>query len=191
MRTGRATGVACALLAALALSGCVNPDAPGHSAGGEGGPAASTADGPGSPGEPKAPAAPTPATEQPAAPKSTPRQALEAFAVIYVNWSYLDLQAQQRTLADMSVGAARLGEKQAAAANAADPTIREGHIHNSGRVVAVSEDLETRGGWVIVTRERTGGSTQYQGLPAALHVTVARVARVPGGYAVSEWLPQS
>ncbi len=45
--------------------------------------------------------------------------------------------------------------------------------------------------WVIVTREQTGGDTQYEGLPAAYHVTLAKLASVPGGYAVSEWLPQS
>ena len=44
---------------------------------------------------------------------------------------------------------------------------------------------------MIVTREQTGGDTQYEGLPAAYHVTLAQLASVPGGYAVSEWLPQS
>jgi hypothetical protein len=45
--------------------------------------------------------------------------------------------------------------------------------------------------WVIVTREQTGGDTQYEGLPAAYHVTLAQLARVPDGYAVSQWLPQN
>jgi hypothetical protein len=191
MRPSRACGVACALVATCTLSGCVNPDAPGAGPGGETGAARTAEHGPGSPGEPTAPTSPTPASQQPAAPVRTPRRALEQFAGIYINWSYLDLQAKQRKLAAMSVGAARLAEQQAALASEADPTIREGHIHNSGQTLAVSENLQEPGEWVIVTREETAGNSSYQGLPASLHVTLARVAQVPGGYAVSEWLPQS
>ena len=44
---------------------------------------------------------------------------------------------------------------------------------------------------MIVTREQTGGNTQYEGLPAAYHVTIAQLASVDGGYAVERWLPQS
>ena len=45
--------------------------------------------------------------------------------------------------------------------------------------------------WTIVTREQTSGAGEYEGLPAAYHVTLAKLAAVGGGYAVSEWLPQS
>jgi hypothetical protein len=91
----------------------------------------------------------------------------------------------------MSVGAARLAEQQAVATSEGDRAIRQGHIHNSGQVVGVGPDLAHGGMWVVVTRERTGGATQYEGLPASYHVTLAQLARVTGGYAVSQWLPQS
>ncbi|HMH48155.1 MAG TPA: hypothetical protein VK538_10630, partial [Solirubrobacteraceae bacterium] len=91
----------------------------------------------------------------------------------------------------MSVGAARLAEQQAAASSHGDTTIARGHIWNSGQIVSIANDRAETGAWAIVTREQTGGSTQYEGLPASYHVTIARLARVPGGYAVSEWLPQN
>jgi len=121
----------------------------------------------------------------------SPPAALTAFAERYVNWSYRTLTAQQRALAAMAVGAARAAEQQAAATSQADTTIATGRIYNSGQVVSVGPDAAHRGLWVIVTREQTGGDTQYEGLPAGYHVTLARVASVPGGYAVSEWLPQN
>jgi hypothetical protein len=129
--------------------------------------------------------------QKPAAVQPTKMRALEAFAGLYVNWSYRTLAGTQRTLAAMSVGPARLAEAQAAASTRADSTIARGHVWNSGRLVSVSREENRAGTWVLVTLERTGGSTQYQGLPAAYHVTLARVAGVPGGYAVSEWLPQT
>jgi hypothetical protein len=57
--------------------------------------------------------------------------------------------------------------------------------------VSIAADVSRPGTWDIVTREQTGGSTEYEGLPASYHVTLAQLARVPGGFAVSEWLPQS
>ena len=46
--------------------------------------------------------------------------------------------------------------------------------------------------WVLVTREQTGGRQRTtKGFPPAYHVTLAQLAALPGGYAVSEWLPQS
>ena len=45
--------------------------------------------------------------------------------------------------------------------------------------------------WVIVTREQTGGNSQYDGLQASYHVTLAELAQLNnGGWTVSEWLPQ-
>jgi len=130
-------------------------------------------------------------SQAPAAVQRTPTAALTAFSRLYSNWTYRTLTADQRTLAAMSVGAARLAEQQAAASSRADTTIARGHIWNSGQIVSVAGDLAEPGTWAIVTREQTGGSTQYEGLPASFHVTLARLARVPGGYAVSEWLPQN
>ncbi len=62
---------------------------------------------------------------------------------------------------------------------------------NRGRVVSVAADEGASGVWVIVTREQTGGSGEYEALPAGYHVTLARLARVAGGWAVSGWEPQS
>jgi hypothetical protein len=174
----------CVLLAAVALAGCTNPDAPSSVQG------TSTAS-PQNTGEPPAPAPPTPAAQAPAEVQATPVKALEAFARLYVNWTYRTLSANQQRLAAMSVGAARLAERQAAASSRGDTTITRGHIYNSGQVVSIAPDLSRPGRWVIVTREQTGGDTQYEGLPAAYHVTLAQLARVPGGYAVSQWSPET
>lgn len=175
--------LAVSLALALTADGCRDPDAEA----GTHPPAAS----PQNPGEPQAPPPPSSPGQPPAELKPTPTRALAAFAGLYVNWSYQTLAATQRTLAAISIGSARQAEQQAAAASAGDPTIRQGAIHNSGQVLSVAPDLTTAGLWIIVTREQTGGNTQYEGLPASYHVTLARLARVDGGYAVSEWLPQS
>jgi hypothetical protein len=123
--------------------------------------------------------------------KRTPGEALCSFAVLYVNWSYRTLTRDQRSLAAISVAGARRAELQAAASSAADSTLRASRLANSGTVVSIASDRTKAGSWVIVTHERTTGAGDYEGLPSTYHVTVARLARVPGGYAVSEWLPQS
>jgi len=180
---GRSRIVAALMLLGALLGGCANPDAGTR-------PAAETAS-PGGPGEPRAPA-PTPTSaDAPRGVRSTPQAALLAFATPYINWDYRTLGATQRSLAAIAVGGAHAAELQAAASSAGDPTITAGQIHNSGVVLSISPDREDRSAWVIVTRERTSGGQDYQGLPASDHVTIARVARVGGGYAVSEWLPQS
>jgi hypothetical protein len=176
--------VVVALLAALMLGGCSNPDAPDAAR-------VSEEARVGSPGEPSAPPPPAPAGFTAVAVQPSAVQALSAFALLYVNWSYRDLTREQRTLAAISVGAARTAESQAAASSAADRTLSAAQLANSGTVVSLARDRTQPGLWVIVTREQTSGSGDYEGLPAAYHVTLARVAGVPGGYAVSEWLPQS
>jgi len=184
MRASR-TAAAATLACAVALTGCTNPDALG------GRPTSRPAVSPGGPGEPPAPA-PTPPSGQPVVGvRAKPEEALHAFAELYVNWSYRTLTARQRLLATMSVGSARAAEQQAAASSASDPVIRSGQIRNSGQVVSVAPDAVRRGYWVITTLERTSGNTQYRGLPAGYHVTLARLASIQGGYTVSEWLPQS
>jgi pyruvate/2-oxoglutarate dehydrogenase complex dihydrolipoamide acyltransferase (E2) component len=142
-------------------------------------------------GEPPAPAPASPAAQTPADVQPTPLAALTAFSRLYSNWTYQNLTSDQGALAAMSVGAARLAEQQAAASSQADTTIARGGIWNSGQIVSIAGDAAQPGAWVIVTREQTGGSAQYEGLLASYHVTLARLARVPGGYAVSEWLPQN
>jgi hypothetical protein len=123
--------------------------------------------------------------------QATPVKALEAFARLYVNWTYRTLSTDQRTLAAMSVGPARLAELQAAATSRADTTIARGRISNTGQIVSVAPDLTHTGTWMVVTREQTGGGSEYEGLQAAYHVTLAKLAIVPGGYAVEAWLPQT
>jgi hypothetical protein len=174
-----------ALIAALALAGCANPDAPRTVS------SARSNASPQNAGEPRSPPPPSPAAQGPAGVQPTAAQALTAFAELYVNWTYRTLSENQRALAAMSVGAARLSERQAAASSRGDATIASGHIYNRGKVISIARDLARADAWVIVTRERTGGNSQYQGLPAAYHVTIAELASVPGGYAVEQWLPQS
>ncbi|MGP8240349.1 MAG: hypothetical protein ACLQQB_01080 [Solirubrobacteraceae bacterium] len=174
----------CPLLAALAVAGCTNPDAP--TAGQN---ATSTAS-PQNPGEPPAPAPLTPTAQAPTDLQPTPAKALAAFSQLYTNWTYRTLTSNQQTLAGMSVNPARLVEQQAAVSSQADTTITRGHIYNTGQIVSIAPDLAHPNMWVIVTREQTGGDTQYEGLPAAYHVTLAQLAKIPGGYAVGQWLPQ-
>lgn len=175
----------CLLLGAVALAGCTNPDAPSA------GPHTTGTASPQNAGEPPAPAPASPAAQEPADVQPTAPKALAAFSRLYSNWTYRTLTADQRALAGMSVGAARLGEQQAAASSEADTTIARGRIWNGGQMVSIAEDATQPGTWVIVTSEQTGGSGEYEGLPAAYHVTLARLARVPGGFVVSEWLPQN
>jgi len=175
----------CLLLAVMGLAGCTNPDAPSSVQD-----STSTAS-PQNPGEPPPPAPPTPAAQAPAAVQPTPAKALAAFSALYTNWTYRTLSSNQQTLAAMSVNPARLVEQQAAASSEADTTIVRGHIYNTGQIVSIARDLARPDMWAIVTLEQTGGDTQYEGLPAAYHVTLAQLATVPGGYAIELWLPQS
>ncbi len=190
MRTAtyKTLSVLCIVLAAVALAGCVNPDAPTQPHTGRSTSTPSTLQ---NTGEPPAPAPPTASSQRPASVKSTPEATLEAFSRLYSNWTYRTLTSNQRTLARLSVGAARLAEQQATASSQADTTISQGHIWNRGQIVSIATDRTQHGAWILVTREQTGGSTQYAGLPASYHVTRAGLVSVRGGYAVSEWLPQN
>jgi hypothetical protein len=180
--------IAACLLAgavAVALAGCANPDAPG--AGQRTKPGAGVQNA----GEPPAPPPAAPTAQSPADVQPTPAMALALFAGLYVNWSYRTITSRQQTLAAISVGGARLSEQQAAAASRADTTISRGRIWNHGQIVSIAPDIVQPGAWVIVTREQTGGDSDYEGLPAAYHVTLAQLAQVPRGWAVRQWLPQS
>jgi hypothetical protein len=173
------------VFALLALSGCTNPDTPIVMTG-----AASTSS-PQNAGELPAPPPPSSSAQAPAGVQATPAGALEAFARLYVNWTYRTLASNQRRLAAMSVGPARLAERQAAATSQADRTITRGHIYNTGQIVSVAPERSHTGTWVVVTREQTGGSSEYQGLQAAYHVTLVKLAHVQHGYVIESWLPQS
>jgi hypothetical protein len=177
--------VVCLLLAAVALAGCSNPDAPTTT------PSTTPSASPQNPGEPPAPPPSSPAAQAPIDVQATPARAITAFAELYLNWTYQTLTAHQRMLAAMSVGTARLAEQQAAASSKADTTIARGHIYNTGHVISIAPDASRPGTWVLVTHEQTGGNPEYMGLPAAYHVTLAQLARVAGGYSISQWLPQN
>jgi hypothetical protein len=183
--TKHGTAVVSSVLVCALLCGCENPDAPSATA-----PSKTTVTA-ANRGEPPAPSPPSPARQAPADVQPSERGAISAFAALYVNWNYRTLTADQRRLARMAVGAARLAERQGAASSGSDQTITRGQVFNSGQLVSVAQQVARVGWWVIVTLERTGGNTQYEGLPAAYHVTLAALAKVPGGYAVEQWLPQS
>jgi hypothetical protein len=137
---------------------------------------------------------PVSAAKQPAPvhPAGSPQQALERFAVRYINWSYATLAADEAGLAAEAVGEARAFEEQARAQTARDTPLARGHIYNTGTVIGLAR---VRGGppdeWVIDTREQTGGDQEYAGTGAGFHVTLATVQRVAGGWAVAVWRPES
>ncbi|MHB1538889.1 MAG: hypothetical protein ACYCUM_13870 [Solirubrobacteraceae bacterium] len=179
----RAAGAALSLgLCALSLAGCSNPYA-----------SATSGQRPRiqSAGEAKAPPPAGAESQQPARVQKTPRRAIVQFASRYSNWTYKTLTRDQQQLAAIAVGAARLTEQRAAAASRGDATLARGKIENHGEVLAISRDLRRRGWWLIVTSEQTSGTGQYEALPTSDHVSLARLARLHGGYAVEEWLPQS
>jgi hypothetical protein len=135
---------------------------------------------------------PASATRQapPSQPATSPQQALERFASSYINWTWQSLAADQAALAASAVGEARASEEQARQQTARDTPLRRAEIYNRGVIVAVAP---LHGGkpdeWVIDTREQTGGNGEYAGLQAAFHITLAAVARVRDGWAVSAWRP--
>jgi hypothetical protein len=143
------------------------------------------------PGEPPAPPPPAPASQAPASVRSTPADAIAQFANLYMNWTWRTLAAHERELAALSVGAARLSEQQAAATAAGDTTIAQSRVYNNGQIISIAPSRTNTKQWVIVTREQTGGNSQYDGLQASYHITLAELAQLKnGGWTVSEWLPQ-
>ena len=143
------------------------------------------------PGETPAPPPATSVARNPTQLQSTPQGAIAQFALLYINWDWRTLSSNQRRLATISVGSARLAEQQAAAASGADSEIARARIYNRGQIIAIARSRTDRSQWVIVTREQTGGNSQYDGLGAADHITLATLARLAGGYAISQWLPQN
>jgi hypothetical protein len=117
---------------------------------------------------------------------------LTRYALAYTNWRASQLPARERRLAALSVGVARLSAEQTAAAESGAAALAAHDVANVGQVVAIApgEGLD-RGQWVIVTEEQTSGTGPYAGLPAGPHVTLARIVRLAGGWAVSAWDPIS
>jgi hypothetical protein len=187
MRRQQRTLSTVAILAlTIALSGCTDPyttkQQPSE---------ASQAAGVQNAGEPSAPPPAPPAGQSVADAQNTPQDAISLFARLYTNWSYATLTHDQLTLAAISVGPARLAEQQAAASSRADSTLARARLSNTGEVLAVSPDLARHGWWIVVTREQTTGSGEYEGLPATDHVALVQLARTSSGWAITQWLPQS
>ncbi len=131
-------------------------------------------------------------TLAPGAAAGTPQAALERYGTLWCNWTAANVSLRQRELAAISLGQARAQALQAAASLQADSTLAKSQVANSGQVVAITPALtDTGGDWVVVTRERTTGQGDYQGLPATLHVTYAQLTHTPAGFVVSLWAPQT
>jgi hypothetical protein len=122
----------------------------------------------------------------------SPQAALRRYALAYTNWSAAGLVAHERQLAALAVGPARLAAEQLAAAHGTTAGLLADQVHNTGVVLAIAAgEGPDRGQWIVVTWEQTTGRGPYTGLPAAPHVTEARVAQHGQGWAVSEWRPKS
>jgi hypothetical protein len=143
------------------------------------------------PGEQPAPPPPSATSQEPTSVRSTPAGAITQFATLYMNWTWRTLAVHERELAQMSVGGARLSEQQAAAAATGDSTIAQSRVYNHGQIISIAPSRTNAKQWVVVTREQTGGNSQYDGLQASYHVTLAELAQLKdGGWTVSKWLPQ-
>jgi hypothetical protein len=122
----------------------------------------------------------------------TPQAALERYANLDSNWTAKSVAVVQDQLAAISLGQARAQALQAEASAARDTQLTQSHLANHGQVLAVSPGQAAAAGkWVIVTREQTTGESDYQGLPATLHIIYAQVTRTESGWVVSEWAPQN
>jgi hypothetical protein len=121
----------------------------------------------------------------------SPRAALRRYALTYTNWSAASLAAHERELATLAVGPARLAAEQMVASQSAAAALAANHVENKGVVLSITEgEGPAQAQWVIVAEERTSGSGAYAGLPAGLHVTLARVERLGRRWTVSRWSPQ-
>jgi hypothetical protein len=127
-----------------------------------------------------------------AAARSTPQAALARYAAIYLNWDAAHVIAIQNELAAISLGQARAQAEQAAASARRDRQLTDSNLTNRGHVIAISPgQAAATGQWVIVTSEQTSGQTDYQGLPATLHIIYAQLVRTSRGWVISEWQPQN
>jgi hypothetical protein len=188
-------GVLAALAAMVAIGGCgINdpytrantPTNARRASPAASGPAAAQ-----NPGESPAPPPPTAQTQKPRTTAGTPEQAIRQFALLFVNWTWRTLAPHLRELAAISVGAARLAQQQAAAAQGRDSEIAATHVYNRGQIVSIAPSQTQPGEWVVVTREQTGGNSQYDGLQPSWHVTLAKLVNLSSGYSISQWLPQN
>jgi hypothetical protein len=125
---------------------------------------------------------------------SSPREAVAAFAGAYINWGFDTVSADMRQLAARSIGQARAAAELASAETAADYELKRDGIANGGTVEAIAPMPGHADRYLVVTREWTTatGTTAYQGLQPAWHVTVATVSQLGRGeWVVSGWQPES
>ena len=137
---------------------------------------------------------PPPKAQTATRPAGGPLAAIRSFAREYINWRADTVTAQMRALAAQSVGQARSEMELAAAHTASDYELRRGGVANSGTVEAIAPLTGHRLEYVVVTLERTTATatSAYEGLRPAWHLALATVARqAGGGWAVSEWQPES
>ena len=133
-----------------------------------------------------------PGTRAASAAQPTPVAALTEYAQLDTNWIAKTVSATQTELASISLGSARAQALQAAASYRRDTTLLKSQVANSGTVVAVTDGRGAAAGqWVVVTREATTGRSDYQGLPAQLHVIYAQLTKTATGWVVSSWSPQT
>ncbi len=122
----------------------------------------------------------------------SPQTALLRYALLYTNWQAASLPALERRLASLAVGAARLSAEQAGASRSAAATLAADHVQNTGVVLSIAAGRgPARGQWIVVTQEQSTGTGPYAGLPATLHVTLARTERVNRSWVISEWSPRT
>jgi hypothetical protein len=125
---------------------------------------------------------------------SSPSAAIGAFARAYINWGADSVSADLRNLARRSIGQARAAAQLASAETAGDYELKRDGIANNGTVETVAPLPHHPDQYVVVTREWTTatGTSAYQGLQPAWHVTVATVSPVGRGqWVVSGWQPES
>jgi hypothetical protein len=121
---------------------------------------------------------------------ASPRVALARYAALYVNWTAASLSGDERRLASLSTGQARV--QALAESKHPAPAVARYSVSNAGSVVAIAQGRGTeRGRWAVITVEQTNGYGPYQGLPATNHITWATVARAARGWVVSGWYPGS
>lgn len=122
----------------------------------------------------------------------SPQAALLRYALLYTNWQAASLPTNERRLASLAVGAARLTAEQNAASSSAIAELAAHHVQNSGIVLAIAPARgPVRGQWIVVTQEQSSGTGPYASLPPTLHVTLASTGHLNRGWAISGWTPRT
>lgn len=122
----------------------------------------------------------------------SPQAALRRYALAYTNWNGTSLEAHERQLSTLAVGAARLAAEQTAASHGAAAELAANQVQDDGVVLAIAPGQgPARGQWIVVTQEQTTGTGFYAGLPPTLHVTLASTRHLSDGWVISGWTPRT